>query len=86
GNTVGPSDAVQMLRRDRTARHYVIGIGHTSAQRETDREKIWRGHMKADEVACEFEETSEEIILRRRKTAFDHLYLATVTAENAARN
>ncbi|MGR0093380.1 hypothetical protein, partial [Pseudomonas aeruginosa] len=55
-------------------------------QRETDREKIWRGHMKADEVACEFEETSEEIILRRRKTAFDHLSLATVTAENAARN
>lgn len=86
GNTVGPSDAVQMLRRDRTARHYVVGIGHTSAQRETDREKIWRGHMKADEVACEFEETSDEIILRRRKTAFDHLYLAAVTSENSARN
>lgn len=86
GNTVSPSDAIQMLRRDRTARHYVIGIGHTSAQRETDREKIWRGHMKADEVACEFEETSDEIILRRQKTAFDHLYLATVTTENSARN
>ncbi|HCE6978426.1 TPA: hypothetical protein NHP34_006075 [Pseudomonas aeruginosa] len=86
GNTVGPSDAIQMLRRDRTARRYIIGIGHASVQRETDRERIWRGHMKADEVACEFEETSDEIILRRRKTAFDHLYLATVTAENKARN
>lgn len=86
GNTVGPSDAVQMLRRDRTARHYIIGIGHTSAQRETDREAIWRGHMKADEVACEFEETSDEIILRRHKTAFDHLYLGAVTSENSARN
>ena len=86
GNTVSPSDAIQMLRRDRTARHYVISIGHTSVQRETDREKIWRGHLQADEVACQFEETSDEIILRRRKTAFDHLYLSTVTAENAARN
>lgn len=86
GNTVGPSDAVQMLRRDRTARRYIVGIGHTSTQRETDREKIWRGHMKADEVACEFEETSDEIILRRHKTAFDHLYLAAVTSENSARN
>lgn len=86
GNTVGPSDAVQMLRRDRTARHYIIGIGHTSAQRETDREAIWRGHMKADEVACEFEETCDEIILRRQKTAFDHLYLSAVTSENSARN
>jgi phage/plasmid primase-like uncharacterized protein len=86
GNTVGPSDAIQMLRRDRTARRYIVGIGHASVQRETDRERIWRGHMKADEVACEFEETSDEIILRRRKTAFDHLYLATVTAENKARN
>lgn len=86
GNTVGPSDAVQMLRRDRTARHYVIGIGHTSAQRETDREAIYRGLLKADEVSCEFEETTDEIILRRRKTAFDHLYLSAVTAENRARN
>ena len=86
GGAGGPSDAIQMLRRDRNARHYVIGIGHITAQHETDREKIWRGYMKADEVACELEETCEDIILRRRKTAFDQLYLTTVTAEAAAKN
>lgn len=88
GGSVSPSDAVQMLRRDRTARHYFLGIGHTSAQRETDREAIWRGLLKSDEIAfeLELEETPEHIIQRRRKTAFDQLYLTAVTTENKARN
>lgn len=88
GSSVGPSDAIQMLRRDRTARHYFLGIGHTSAQRETDRESIWRGLLKSDEIAfeLELEETAEHIIQRRRKTAFDQLYLTAVTTENRARN
>lgn len=88
GGSVSPSDAVQMLRRDRTARHYFLGIGHTSAQRETDREAIWRGLLKSDEIAfeLELEETAEHIIQRRRKTAFDQLYLTAVTSENRAKN
>lgn len=86
GNTVGPSDAVQMLRRDRTARTYVIGIGHNSVQRDTDREAIYRGLLAADEIACAFEETSEEILLRRQKTAFDELYLSCRATENRAKN
>lgn len=86
GNTVGPSDAIQMLRRDRTARHYLIGIGHKSTQRPTEREAIWRGRLAADEMACELEETTEEVLLRRQKTAFDELYLSSVVTENRAKN
>jgi len=86
GNTVGPSDAVQMLRRDRTARSYLIGIGHSNVQRDTDREAIYRGLVAADEIACSFEETTDEILLRRQKTAFDELYLSCVTNENRAKN
>lgn len=86
GNTVGPSDAVQMLRRDRTARSYLIGIGHSNVQRDTDREAIYRGLIAADEVACSFEETTDEILLRRKKTSFDELYLSCVTNENRAKN
>lgn len=86
GNTVGPSDAVQMLRRDRTARSYLIGIGHSNVQRDTDREAIYRGLVAADEIACSFEETTDEILLRRKKTAFDELYLSCVTNENRAKN
>jgi len=86
GNTVGPSDAVQMLRRDRTARKYLIGIGHSNVQRETDREAIYRGLVAADEISCAFEETSDEILLRRQKTSFDELYLSCTTNENRAKN
>ncbi|RON16065.1 plasmid replication protein, CyRepA1 family [Pseudomonas frederiksbergensis] len=86
GNTVGPSDAVQMLRRDRTARHYVVGIGHTSGQRETDPESLYRGLLVAEDLVCQFQETPEEFRLTRKKTAFDKIWLSTVTSENKARN
>jgi hypothetical protein len=74
GNTVGPSDAVQMLRRDRTARHYVVGIGHTSGQRETDPESLYRGLLVAEDLVCQFQETPEEFRLTRKKTAFDKIW------------
>lgn len=86
GNTIGPSDAVQMLRRDRTAREYLVGIGHTSNRKEVDRESIWRGRLAADAFACQFEETSDEILLRRQKTVFDDLYLTCTATENRAKN
>lgn len=86
GNTVSPSDAVQMLRRDRTARHYLVGIGHTTKQSVTDREALFRGLVAADVVACEYEETTDEILLRRHKTVFDELYLSCRVSENKARN
>ena len=86
GNTVGPSDAVQMLRRDRTARHYIVGIGHTSGQRETDPEKLYRGLLVAENLVCQFQETPDEYRLTRKKTAFDKVWLSAVTSENKARN
>ncbi|MCW6036800.1 hypothetical protein K4A83_11080 [Spirulina subsalsa FACHB-351] len=86
GQTVSPSDAIQMLRRDRTARHYVLGIGISRVMRETDREALWRGLIAADELACDFEETSDEILLRRTKSVYDVMYLSCATGENHARN
>tara|TARA_Y100000588_G_scaffold387078_1_gene484038 strand:+ start:2381 stop:6229 length:3849 start_codon:yes stop_codon:yes gene_type:complete len=86
GQTVSPSDAIQMLRRDRTARHYVLGIGISRTMRETDREALFRGLLAADEVACDFEETDDEILLRRTKSIYDEMYLSCATSENHARN
>lgn len=84
---VAPSDAVQMMRRDRTAKKYMVGIGINNTQRETDREAIYRGLLTADELAsADFVETEEEIALRRRKTAFDEMFLECQSNENAARN
>ncbi|MNJ09780.1 Origin of replication binding protein [compost metagenome] len=85
GNSVGPSDALQMLRRDRTATHYIIGIGHSSSQRETNPEVMYRGMLVLEELACQIENTPDEFRVVRKKTAFDKVYLSTVTSENRAR-
>tara|TARA_R110000751_G_scaffold307850_1_gene432684 strand:- start:1864 stop:5913 length:4050 start_codon:yes stop_codon:yes gene_type:complete len=86
GQTVSPSDAIQMMRRDRTARHYVVGIGISRVMRETDREALFRGLIAADELCCDFDETDTEIVLRRTKTVFDEMFLSCSTGENRARN
>lgn len=84
---VTPSDAIQMMRRDRTAKKYILGIGINTTQRETDREAIFRGLMSADEFAsADFIETEEEISFRHKKTIFDEMYLTCQANENMARN
>lgn len=85
-NVVIPSDAIQMMRRDRKARRYIVGIGINNTQRETDREAIFRGLLAADDFSVEFYETAEEITLRRRKSIFDEIRLAAIANENKARN
>lgn len=79
---VAPSDAVQMLRRDRTARRYIVGFHLTEHRRETDRERIFRGRVAADRralvEACgrepDWEETDEEFVARWHKTTFDDVW------------
>ncbi|EHB7583716.1 origin of replication binding family protein [Escherichia coli] len=44
---VVPSDAVQMLRRDRTAKEFIIGFDKARAKRETDPQKIERAFAQA---------------------------------------
>lgn len=44
---VVPSDAIQMLRRDRTAQEYIIGFDKLRGKRETDPEKIKRAYAQA---------------------------------------
>jgi hypothetical protein len=86
GNTVSPSDAIQMLRRDRTARHYLVGIGYSTSQRQTDPAALYRGLNALDEQTFEFQEDADEVRFVRKKTAFDQIWLGSVTTENRARN
>ncbi|MDV1811062.1 plasmid replication protein, CyRepA1 family [Enterobacter hormaechei] len=44
---VVPSDAIQMLRRDRTAKEFIIGFDKVRAKRETDPQKIERAYVQA---------------------------------------
>jgi thymidine kinase len=86
GNSVGPSDALQMLRRDRTAKHYIIGIGHTSGQRETNPDVLYRGMLVLEGLACQIDNTPDEYRVTRKKTAFDTVYLSAVSSENKSRS
>lgn len=90
--TVAPSDAVQMLRRDRTARRYIVGFHITDNKKETDKDRIFRGRVAADKRALmtdgreiEWDENDSEIIARWRKTLFDDVWLKATAAEREAK-
>ncbi|WP_445364866.1 plasmid replication protein, CyRepA1 family (plasmid) [Microbulbifer sp. ANSA001] len=90
---VAPSDAIQMLRRDRTAQRYIVGFHITDYRRETDRDRIYRGRVAADRRALidasgrepDWEETDKEFVARWRKTMFDDVWLDATAAERKAR-
>ncbi|ENG6269780.1 hypothetical protein ABU553_003745 [Yersinia enterocolitica] len=42
-----PSDAIQMLRRDRTATEFMVGLGQIPGRREENAESIKRGFLQA---------------------------------------
>jgi phage/plasmid primase-like uncharacterized protein len=91
--SVAPSDAVQMLRRDRTARRYIVGFHITDHKRETDKDRIYRGRVAADKRAimrdgndAEWDENDSEIIARWRKTLFDDVWLNATASERKARS
>jgi len=44
---VVPSDAIQMLRRDRTATEFMVGLGQIPGRREESAESIKRGFLQA---------------------------------------
>jgi putative DNA primase/helicase len=44
---VVPSDAIQMLRRDRTAQEFIIGFDRNRGRRETDPQKIMKAYAQA---------------------------------------
>lgn len=90
---VAPSDAVQMLRRDRTSRRYIVGFHITDHKRETDKDRIFRGRVAADKRALmqadgrtpDWEENDQEIVARWRKTLFDDVWLSATASEREAR-
>lgn len=91
---VSPSDAAQMLRRDRSATRYVIGFHLHDRRKETDRDKIWEGRVISDrmammdkyEIDAEFEETDDYVVKRWHKSPFDNVWLNCIETERKAAN
>lgn len=83
---VSPADVMQMLRRDRTAREYVLGIQIESRQRITDREAVWAGRLEADRQTWSLEETPAQVAWVRKKTLFDQVGIDMLVSDNESRN
>ena len=85
GGTVTPSDALQMLRRYRNAREFVVGLKPRSLNQETDREHIWLGMIEADKLVTRIDETEDEIAIIRKKHIFDDARVTTIANERKSR-
>ncbi|MFP8968596.1 plasmid replication protein, CyRepA1 family [Pokkaliibacter sp. CJK22405] len=84
--TVSPADVTQMLRRDRTAKTYLIGLNIQSRHRPTDRDAIWRGRLTADAMTWAMEEEVGQVAFIRQKTLFDEVAIDFMASDNKSRN
>jgi hypothetical protein len=88
---VSPSDAVQMLRRDRTARQFILGLGNLRGHRNADEIAYWRATlagmaMSHEALGISFDEQNGSIIINSQDLDFDQLRIRQVCEENSARN
>lgn len=90
---VVPSDAIQMLRRDRTAREFIIGFDKNRGRRETDPKAIERAYAQALlETAGQNGELTdvvfdgERLSLGVANSSFMQLKIKAAAMEASARN
>ncbi|EIY4766793.1 toprim domain-containing protein [Vibrio cholerae] len=81
-----PSNAIQMLRRDRTASHFLIGFGAINSRREESLKNLAKGLIEAqiDNMDCKI--TDEGFVFASHDTLFNRLRMTMTVEENAARN
>lgn len=88
---VSPSDAVQMIRRDRSARSFVLGLGQNRYHANTDENAYWRATLRgmieydADLEVSPNPETGT-VELASGNMPFDRLRIRQICQENVARN
>lgn len=86
--TVAPSDAIQMIRRDRKAREFVLGITTMHSNREESAMAMWLGMILANDNQLEVDLNREtgKIELKTNNLDFDRIRLDLIAQENRARN
>lgn len=88
---VSPSDAVQMIRRDRTATQFILGLGSQGGWKLDDELAFWKATIsgmgkQADGLEVEYDAEKGGILLKSGDLLFDRLRIRQVCAENSARN
>lgn len=86
--TVAPSDAIQMIRRDRKAREFVLGLSTIHSNREESSMAMWIGMMMANDnkLNVELNRETGKIELNTENLDFDRFRLDLIAQENKAKN
>lgn len=88
---VSPSDAVQMIRRDRTARQFILGLGSQNGYKLADEQAHWRATLsamaeQAEGIEIHYDQQTGRVEVASGDLAFDQLRIRQICQENAARN
>lgn len=88
---VSPSDAVQMIRRDRTARQFILGLGSQNGYKLADEQAHWRATLsamaeQADGIEIHYDQQTGRVEVASGDLAFDQLRIRQICQENMARN
>lgn len=84
--TVAPSDAIQMIRRDRCAKEFIIGFNKQNTQYPETKEEIIIGMIKADDINLKLDLSEGMMRLGRLYTKFDDMRINVIAKQNKARN
>jgi len=84
--TVAPSDAIQMIRRDRCAKEFIIGFNKQNTTYPETKEEIIIGMIKADDINLTLDLSEGMMRLGRMYTKFDDMRINVIAKQNRARN
>lgn len=84
--TVAPSDAIQMIRRDRCAKEFIIGFNKQNTTYPETKEEIIIGMIKADDINLTLDLSEGMMRLGRTYTKFDDMRISVIAKQNKARN
>lgn len=86
--TVAPSDAIQMIRRDRKSRSFVLGLVTKHSSRETNPLNMWLSMLLVNDSNLNIELDKERgaILLKTQDLEFDRFRIDLITQENKSKN
>lgn len=87
--TVAPSDAIQMIRRDRKATEFILGLSTLNSSREESALNMWLGMVLANEhsqLDVAINKETSKIELTTEDLEFDRFRLELIAQENKAKN
>lgn len=86
--TIAPSDAIQMIRRDRNAKEFVLGLSTMHSAREESALNMWLGMILANdnELDVNLNKETGKIEITTDDYDFDRFRLELIAQENKAKN